>query len=108
MANHMICFGYKMTNGTLCVAEEEAAVVTEIFQRYLNKYQLGLVNINRQDFSAKILALCENEINKPRKNIEIQKSIEEKYNWLKNYILNTPLRSEPLQSVFNGVFFINP
>ena len=34
MANRMICFGYKMTNGTLCVAEEEADVVTEIFQRY--------------------------------------------------------------------------
>ena len=34
MANRMICFGYKMTNGTLCVTEEEAAVVTEIFQRY--------------------------------------------------------------------------
>ena len=34
MANRMICFGYKMANGTLCVAEEEAAVVTEIFQRY--------------------------------------------------------------------------
>lgn len=34
MANRMICFGYKMTNGTLCVAEEEATVVTEIFQRY--------------------------------------------------------------------------
>ena len=34
MANRMICFGYEMTNGTLCVAEEEATVVTEIFQRY--------------------------------------------------------------------------
>ena len=34
MANRMICFGYKMANGTLCIAEEEAAVVTEIFQRY--------------------------------------------------------------------------
>lgn len=34
MANRMICFGYEMANGTLCVAEEEATVVTEIFQRY--------------------------------------------------------------------------
>ncbi|MBQ2376916.1 MAG: recombinase family protein, partial [Clostridia bacterium] len=34
MANRMICFGYKMSNGTLCVAEEEATVVTEIFLRY--------------------------------------------------------------------------
>ena len=57
-----------------------------LYLHYLNTYQLGFANVNRQDFSAKILALCENEINKPRKTIELQKSIEEKYNWLKNYI----------------------
>ena len=72
----------KSLNGEIVKRDEDG----NLYLHYLNTYQLGFSNENPQEFPAKSLALCENEINKPRKTIELQKSIEEKYNWLINYI----------------------
>ena len=63
---------------------------------YLNSYQLGFNRIENLDLEDNVLSLCRAELLKNRVTPELRKSINEKYEWLKKYILD----SRPYDDLF--------
>ncbi|WP_415330926.1 hypothetical protein [Clostridium perfringens] len=56
---------------------------------YLNTMSLGMRQMDDNEVIDKITKLCESEIAKKRETKELEESIKNKYDWLKNYINNS-------------------
>lgn len=85
-------YGSCKTNGSILKKDEDGLY----YIHYLNSYQLGFNRIENLDLEDNVLSLCRAELLKNRVTPELQKSINEKYEWIKKYILD----SRPYDDLF--------
>ena len=77
-------------NGSILKKDEDDLY----YIHYLNSYQLGFNRIENSGLENRVMNLCQAELSKKRETPELQRSINEKYEWLEKYIWDSrPPRS---------------